>query len=370
MKILFFANSSWNLWNFRINLIKGLLRENHQIYFISENDSWTKELVDIGCQRVNVNFSATSTSLKDNLISFISFYRELTILNPDIVMSYTIKANLYAGVLSRYSKIKHITNITGLGSIFLSGNIKKFILFKVLVFALKESHRFIFQNKDDQELFFDKGIATVTNSKVIPGSGVDLSIFFPKKIRKNKKFTFLMPSRLIFDKGIREFILASELIYKSYKHASFIIVGGTSKGNPSSIPDDVLKDWKRSYSFIEFKEFTEDIVTEYRNADVVVLPSYREGFSKCLSEASAMAKPLIASNVPGCSDLIVDNRNGYLVKPKSISSLHYAMKRLIDLDKVEIDKMGKFSRDLALKRYDQTLIVGQTMKIIYNLNKN
>ncbi len=217
MKLLFISNSSWNIYNFRSEIIKFYLSKRYSITIVSPQDNYTKKLNTLGCKIINIYLKKNKISLLADLIYFIKiviiFYKE----KPDYILSFTVKPNIYASIACRFLNQKIINNISGLGTTFLQGVFTGFMIRLLYKISLKKTYKVLFQNKDDLELFNKNNIVLRNNSHLLPGSGIDLD-YFNYKSEQNKfkdNIIFLFFGRLLIDKGIFEFIDSARIIKKN-----------------------------------------------------------------------------------------------------------------------------------------------------------
>jgi len=366
MKIVISSNSSWNLMNFRAGLIKALLKEGHQVICIIPQGEASQSLKELGVDVQEVFINATGTSVIGEMRYFYHLFYTLFKTKPDYYLGYTIKPNIYGALISRILKIKSIINITGLGSSFLKNNFLTKIIFSLYRVSLSSAHLIFFQNEEDQEIFYHTRILTTQKTMILPGSGVNLNKFsmdfvpnvLEETVKKNKSkvdFNFLLISRLLVDKGILEFIEAIKILKTEDRKFTAIILGPIEGLNSSSIDRAQLKNWV-SQDLVIHHDFTDDVRPYIYNADCVVLPSYREGTPKSLLEAGAMGKPLIATNVPGCRNVIEDGLNGFLCEPKSSQGLAVAMRKVLTMNSEMLKNLGIESQKKITKEYDETII--------------
>ncbi len=341
-KIIFIANSSWYIFNFRLSLLFEI-NKLYEIIIIAPKDKYTKILKSHGFIFYEWDLNRKSINIFSELKSVLSLSSIIKKLKPDLIHNYNIKPIIYGTLAARINKTEHIINsITGLGNLFLDNKLitklLRFILKPIIINLLntKKVH-LIFQNKDDK-LFFEKsGFRYIKNSEIIPGSGVDMSFFKSKKIHK---FSFpiqiLFPSRIIKEKGITELIKAHKQLIKKGFSIELLIAGKIDYGNRSHIENN-LRDYMLSNKKIYLLGHVEDMKDLYEKVDIVVLPSWREGLSKSLIEAGSMSKAIITTNVPGCKEIIDHGVNGILVPPRNPKALENAIENLvIDLDYAEI----------------------------------
>tara|TARA_Y100001970_G_C14246269_1_gene868508 strand:+ start:3538 stop:4644 length:1107 start_codon:yes stop_codon:yes gene_type:complete len=364
-KILISSNTSWNIYNFRISLIKELLSRNIEIIILSSRDQYTDELIKIGCKFSEINIDRSTIGLFSNIMLFFNFLVKIKSINPDLILSYTIKPNIYASLAARLYKIKIYNTITGLGSSFLKNSYLKFLIIKFYIYSLKKSDLLIFQNRDDMKLFKKYNILNNQERDIIPGSGVDTDYFYyNENYNKNQITNFLFIGRIIKDKGVLELIQAFDYLKKRNHKIKLYLVGDLDQNNPSYISLSEIHKWEKN-QIITFLGHNEDIRDKIIESDCVILPSYREGMPKSLLEASSMGRPIIATDVPGCREIVINNITGYLCHSKNTEDL---------IDKIELflktssDKrilMGKNARKIILDRFDQKIIIDKYIRHIF-----
>ncbi|MBK7339819.1 MAG: glycosyltransferase family 4 protein [Saprospiraceae bacterium] len=348
-KIAIVANSTWNIYNFRQDLIRMFKAESCKVIVIAPIDEYIHYLngsyftKHIPLHHLN----SQSQSPLEEWRCFWELYHIYRKEKPDIILHFTIKPNLYGSIAARFLKIPCVSTITGLGFSFLKRE-KLSTFFTLLYrFALRKNKRVLFHNDEDNLLFQKLNITSNTQGKVVPGSGVNTNYFHPSfNIINKDKFCFLFAGRLLKDKGLEEFIQASIQCRAFLKRAEFWVVGQLNEENPNTISKTDLLDWVEK-RYIKYLGAEKDIRPIIAQCNVLVLPSYREGKPKSLLEAMSMAKPVITTDVPGCRDLVEHEINGLIVPPKDSFSLAEAMVRLYNMSDVDVNKMGLSGRSLV-----------------------
>ncbi len=353
-KIIFFVNSLKFFLSHRINLAETAFNNNFKVIIVACKDiekipenlkNYKFIHLDIRGSGINI-INEIKNIYKINLI--IDKY------NPHICHFITIKSIFYASILNRKFKSRNILlSFTGIGSISSNTRLQTVIFKKIFSIFIKKllnlkNLKIIFQNKEDFNYVYKLNKFNQNNSYLIKGSGVDLNKFNYRKMQKKKKMNFLFASRLLVDKGIKEFLFASNKILDDGYNATFTIIGDVDKLNPSFINQNIIKSWTNKNKF--YYGFQKNVSKFIERSDVVVLPSYREGFPKLLIEASAIGRPILTTNVPGCKECVINNINGFLVKPRDKFSLYEGMKKIFsNLDNLE--KMSLESRKIAENNY-------------------
>lgn len=356
MRVLVTANTSWNIFNFRKKLIVELLKS-HDVFLVAKLDKTTSNLRKLGCKFIDLDIKQRSTNLIGEIKLFINFLKTLIRIKPHVVLSFTIKPNIYSSLACRFLNIKNICNITGLGYGFIGKYFIRILLIILIRISIKKSSYIFFQNNDDLR-FFKRNKLVENNFKILPGSGIDFKKFKQKKVikKKSKIYKFLYVGRIIKDKGIFELVEAFRKLTndkKILKNVKLFLVG--------SLKDDLTKIiLKKKIKNLYIKKFTRNVSKYYVKSDCFVFPSYREGMSRSLLEAGIYKLPIICSNVSGNNQLIKHNHSGYLFRDKSSKSLLSSMKKIIMTDKRKLlnftnnlykNIKEKYNDDIVLNEY-------------------
>ncbi len=333
LKVLLVANSSWYIYNFRLQLLRDLRKNNFIVEVVSPYDEFTHLIMENGFKVHLWGLDRKSVNPISELISFFRLFKIYKNSAPDIVHHFTIKACIYGSLSAKLNSTEIVLNaITGLGHLFISENIlKRIILFFLspiyrFVFTSKGS-RVIFQNEDDKESLINLGITNRNVACTIAGSGVDTKFFKPDS-NATKSFhqplRLLFPARLIKEKGINELLEACKLLWRQSISMELYIAGDLDKGNPSTL---TLREKKviQNNSRIHLLGHVSNMYELYNSIDVVILPSWREGTSKVLLEAASLEKPIITTDTSGCRNIIKHGVSGLLVNLKDARSIERAI---------------------------------------------
>lgn len=353
--ILICSNYGWTIYNFRLPLINYLKKRGYEIHVITQFDGYESYFSSNVDGVHDLFLSRKGINPFVDFFTFLHLVRLIRNIKPDICLFYTIKPVIYGSIVSALLNIPTISTITGLGTAFLSNKFLKKIVKILYKFSLRKSLVVFFQNQDDLELFLTNNLVTKSRAKLIPGSGIDLKKFIPSGTSISSNFTFLLVARMIKDKGIEEFIDAAKFIKKVHPDVIFNLVGPLGVENRSAIHPNYIENWTKQ-EVINYLGEVNNIQPYIEDSDCIVLPSYREGTSRVLLEAAAMSKPLIASNVPGCKEIVSDGINGYLCIPRDSNDLQKQMLKMLQLSKYERYEMGKQGRKKVEKFYDQNLV--------------
>jgi glycosyltransferase involved in cell wall biosynthesis len=357
------SNSAWSLLKFRLGLIRTLQDQGLRVIALAPRDG-SEERLPCECFPIRVNRSGTNPL--EDLALLRELRRQYRGLRPVAALHFTSKLNIYGALAARWLRIPSIGNITGLGSAFLGGGPVAWIQQRLYRFALSGVQRIFFQNPEDLRLFTGRRLADPSRSRLIPGSGVDLQAFSPRPLPPNERFVFLLIARLLRDKGIHEYVEAARRLKAGGADVECRLVGHLDSGNPSAVDEGSLARWTAE-GVIEYRGARDDVREEIALADCVVLPSYREGTPHTLLEAAAMARPLIASDVPGCRQVVEDGVNGFLCRARDSADLAARMSRMLDTPEAERRAMGSRGRAKMQKEFDEGLVVRAYLEALREL---
>jgi len=350
--IIVIASKTKSLINFRGALIKNIKAHGVKVTTLSNKptNEQVNELSNLGAKSQHVSFSRGKLSVISDLkvlFELISKYREI---RPDIVLAYTIKPIIWGGLAARFFKINFYGLITGLGYSFQGKSFKRRILTKLVVFlyklALKNSKAVIFQNEDNRDVFVSKGIVKVSKTHVVNGSGVDLKKYDIEEF-PDANIKFLCISRLLGEKGLREYAEAAKIVKNKFPNVEFDLVGSVDS-SPDAISLSEVCGWS---DYVCYRGYADDIRPYIKNSHVYVLPSYHEGLPRSTLEAMSMGRPIITTNASGCKDTVIEGVNGFKIEVGSIENLVNKMMWFVN-HKDRIEPMGRASREFVEKKFD------------------
>lgn len=359
MVFLIFSNKAETLVNFRLDLIKDIQSQGKTVHACAPNLSPTsmtgKVLLEEGVVVHSVPVARTGLNPFLDMLTFVRLILLIRRICPDEMLCYTVKPVIWGSFASRLLRVKRqYSLITGVGYALAQGqgNLKyrlvQGIVKKLYNFALRHNHKVFFQNQDDLKLFQNLGIISCNSPAiVVNGSGVNLNKFSPTPLPE--KTTFVFVGRLLFDKGIREFVQACRVLKRKYPEVSFKVAGGLDV-NPESATEEEINSWNAD-GILEYLGEVKDIKMVLADSSAIVLPSYREGVPRSVLEAMAMGRAVITTDAPGCKETVIDGINGYLVAPRSSESLMFAMEKVIKQPSLLIT-MGSESLKLANEKFD------------------
>lgn len=362
-------NTSWNIFNFRLGLLKALQKEGYKIVCIAPRDDYSQELEKLGFEYHDISINNKGTNPVEDAKLVIDFYKLYKKISPDAILQYTIKPNVYGSIAAGMLGIPVISNISGLGTVFLNDSLSSKIARMLYKLALKFPKKVFFQNAHDRQLFIDSKLVSGSKTDLLPGSGIDTEKFKPLPSEKQDegKVKFLFIARLVKDKGLMEYVEAAGQITQSritnhesritnHHKTEFCILGAYYPGNPTAITEDQMQQWEEE-GIVTYLGVSDDVQSVISDYDCIVLPSYREGLSRVLLEAASMAKPIVTTDVPGCKDVVDDGVNGYLCQVKDAVSLQEAMEKMIALSDEERKEMGRRGREKVIAEFDEKLVI-------------
>ena len=360
------ANTSWNLVNFRGNIITTLIEQGFHVVAISPRDACSKQLEQMGVEFHALEFRSSATSPLGDALLFLRYLRILHSIRPAVFLGFTIKPNIYGSLAAQLVGSAVINNITGLGMTFTKKNWLSRLVSALYRLALRRSSTVFFQNRDDHALFVELGLVSRGQARQLPGSGVDLERFRGRVASplSDAGFGFLLLGRLLWDKGVGEYVKAAAIVRAAEPSVRCRILGFLEVDNRSAVPRAVLDQWV-SDAVIEYLGETDDVRPFMNQADCVVLPSYyREGIPRSLLEAAAMGKPIIATDAPGMREIVDDGMTGYLVEPRDAQSLADAMLKMVRMPLAQRRDFGaagrrkaehEFGQDIVTQRYREAI---------------
>ena len=367
MKLVLFSNSLWSIYNFRSGLISYFIKKGFEIEIVAPYDKYFAKVKSLGCK---ISLVEKIDREKNLLRFFFLFFKVLRILKkskPNIVFSFTIKPNIISGICCSVLKIPNIVMITGLGYMFTFNSLLSRILTTVYRVSFRNTDYIFFQNKDDMKFFKKKKIIKKKYA-VVPGSGVNTLKFGYKKYPRSKNINFLLIARNIKEKGIYEFVEVAKLLKKEIKNISFTYVGFIKPQDKTFIEEKFFKKLSRQ-KIIKFVKQTDNIIKYLKKSHCLVLPTYREGTPRSILEGFALGRPAILSKVIGTKTLILKNKNGFYCKVNNISSLKKSVIKFYNLPFEKKLDMSIAARKIALKKYDEKILILKYLKTVKDIQK-
>ncbi len=358
-RILILANNDVGLYKFRKELVQALIDEGNEIYVSLPYGELVDKLIEMGCKFIDTSINRRSTNPIEDIRLFNNYIKIIRDIKPDIVLTYTVKPNIYGGIACRLNKTPYICNVTGLGSGYLNGGIVQKIVRNLSKISFKKANKVFFQNTADMNLLVKQNVVN-DNYGLLPGSGVNLNSYkvlsYPSK---DDPISFNFVARVMKDKGIDEYLEAAKVIKKKYSHTIFNVIGMIEQPHYK----EILEEYERK-GIIKYHGFQNDTIPFMKQCSCTINPSYSEGMSNVLLESAASGRPIIASDIPGCKEIIDEGINGYTFKAKDASSLVFKIENFINISYEEKIKMGLAGRSNVERKFDRQIVVNTYMNEI------
>jgi glycosyltransferase involved in cell wall biosynthesis len=364
--LLIVANTTWNIYNFRLNVIERLLEEGYQLSVLAPIDRYIHyqekypEIDHYGLR--NLDRDGMNPLREAQLIN--ELWHKYKKIKPDLILHYTVKPNIYGGIAAKMAGIPSMAVVTGLGYAFIHGGISRVATEWLYRWSSKFHRKVIFENIDDRLLFEKKGLVDPAKAISIKGCGVDTGFFKPMENGLYPgKIIFCFIARLLYDKGIREFVEAANQVKRNHPQVECWVIGERDPENPASVSEEDLLTWVKHKTII-YHGSTNDVRPYIAHSDCVVLPSYREAIARSITEGMAMERPVITTDTAGCKEAVEEGKNGFLVPVKDGPALANAMIRFIELSDQEKTAMGIYGRAKVIGEFDDKIIANQITALI------
>ncbi|MBH0230745.1 glycosyltransferase family 4 protein [Halobacillus yeomjeoni] len=363
-KILILANDNSTIYNFRRELLSRLISENYDVIISVPKHDRNLEFEKLGCKIDEINISRSGKNPLKELALIKSYKKQIKRIKPDLVLTYTAKPNIYGSLACKKLHIPYINNITGLGSNFQTENFIKKIMLFLQKKAYKRSSCVFFQNQSNKK-YFEKMNVVGTNTKLLPGSGVNLKLhkfeYYPEE---SKNIKFILVSRIRKDKGFDEFFSAVKTLTEKFNNIEFHLVGWYEDEKYKEQITDMVHKYPVVYHGSQSQEKVHELISD---SHCLIHPSHHEGMANVLLEAAATGRPCITSNIPGCQEAVNDGLTGFLFEVKSSKSLSEAVIKYLELKPEERMKMGLLARNKMETEFDRQIVINSYMEKIENI---
>lgn len=358
MRILVVANFDVGLYKFRKELLQKMIDDGNEVYISLPNGDLVQPLVDMGCKFIETDLDRRGMNPAADLRLISKYKKILNKVKPDLVITYTIKPNIYMGILCRNKKIPYVINITGLGTAFQNKGILLKIFVELYKAACKKAQTVIFENCGNMQIFKNYKIVNDKQCLLNNGAGVNLEEYPFTSYPNDNETRFLFVGRVMQEKGIDELFETAKKIKSEYSNVYFDIVGPYEE-DYKGITENL-----QANGIIKYYGYQEDVKPFIENAHCFVLPSWHEGMANTNLECASMGRPIITSNIHGCLESVVENKSGYLCERKNADSLYECLKKFIELPYEEKVEMGNQSRIHMEEVFDKKIIVEKTIKAL------
>ncbi|UHA62586.1 glycosyltransferase family 4 protein [Metabacillus litoralis] len=351
MKILILANFGMGLYNFRKELLAELIKQGNEVYISLPHDEYVIKLKSLGCQYLETELERRGTNpLKDTKL-FLHYIKLIKEIKPNLVLTYTIKPNVYGGLACRVTNTPYITNITGLGTALESkSKILKFTmsLYKI---GLKDSSCLFFQN-DNNLKFFIKNKIVKNKTRLVPGSGVNIHLHSLEKYpEEDHTIRFLFIGRMMKAKGVDELLQAASIIKRKFPNTQFDLVGGCEEDYQHQLKD------LQSLNVITYHGQQQEVHSFIKKSHATILPSYHEGTANVLLESASAGRPVLATRVPGCKETFDEEITGLGFEVKNVDSLVDTIEKFISMPYEQKQAMGIAGRTKMEREYDRRIVI-------------
>jgi glycosyltransferase involved in cell wall biosynthesis len=364
LHIALVCNTAWAIYTYRRGLLRALTQSGARVTVIAPRDRTFEPLEQMGCRCIALPVASKGTNPLDDLRTLLALFKHYRALKPDVVFHYTIKPNIYGSIAAWLACVPSVAVTTGLGYVFIQKSRAAEVAKRLYRLAFRFPREVWFLNRDDEAAFKDQNLlAHPERARLLHGEGVDLDDFPFAPPPARAGFAFVLIGRLLWDKGVGEYVEAARQLRTRYPHARFRLLGPVGVDNPSAISRDEVAAWERE-GIIEYLGETTDVRPFIADADCVVLPSYREGVPRTLMEASSMGRPIVATDVPGCREVVEDCENGLLCEARNAGALAATLARMLDLDDAARATMAVCGRKKIEKEFDERVVVQRYRELI------
>jgi len=334
---------------------------------VAPSDEYAARLAELGCRFVALPMDNKGTHPGRDALLLWRFWRLFRRERPDVYLGYTVKPNVYGSLAAHRLGVPVINNIAGLGAVFIRDGWLVRVVRWLYRLALGRSKKVFFQNDDDRQLFVAAGLVRAEVTDLLPGSGIDLTRFAVVPLGASngtvRRFRFLLIARMLWDKGVGEYVEAARLLQARWPQAECCLLGFVDVQNPAAISRGQMDTWV-SQGHVTYLGVSDDVRAEIAAADCIVLPSYREGTPRTLLEAAAMGRPIITTDAVGCREVVDDGRNGFLCLPRDAGDLVEKMERMLSLSDGQRIEMGLRGREKMETEFDEQIVIRKYLAAI------
>lgn len=365
-RILVCSNYAWTLFNFRLPLIRQLRQAGYEVHLLTQEDAYADRLRKEVTSLTPLFISRKGINPFIDIWTIADMFRQFNAIKPDVILFYTIKPVIYGSIVAGWLGIPVINTITGLGTAFVRENWLTRVVEKLYKVALRSHVKVLFQNFDDQQLFIGRRLVVAEKTDRVPGSGIDLVRFSSRPYPKNPAPVFLLIARLLWDKGIGEYIAAARKVKQDYPQVRFQLLGPLGVINRTAISRIQMDEWVEE-GVVEYLGETDNIIPYIEAVDCVVLPSYREGISRTLLEAAASARPIVTTDAVGCRDVVDDGVTGFLCRVSDSDDLAAKLSLVVEMSLEDRARMGLMGRNKVEQEFSQQIVFDRYLKLIKEL---
>ncbi len=364
------ANTSWCIAHFRGTVVDTLMAQGCRVTILAPRDKYSDDLAKRGCEFVDIEMDRTGLSPLRDFALMRRFRRHFQALKPDAIFSYTIKNNIYGAIAARRFGIPFIAVIPGLGNAFSSDNWLQKLAVGLYRFAFRNIHLALFSNVENKEVFVSKGLLDADRCIVLDGEGVNTTDFAFATMPPAPPWVFLFCARLLYSKGLAEFVSAAKSIRAHAPDTQFHILGKLADNHPEGIEQSKLDEWI-AQGDVQFLGETPDVRPFITAAHCVVLPSYyQEGMPRILLDATSLGRLVITTDTPGCRETLIDGETGFLCPAQDAATLTKRIEQVMSLTDDALQNMGQNARNLAQTKFDDRITANVYLDILQGVFEN
>lgn len=358
MRILVLANDDVGLFKFRKELIEELVNKGNEVYISIPSGDFVKPLESMGCIFIDTSIDRRGRNFITDYKLLKKYKSTMKEIDPELVITYTIKPNIYGGIAARQEHKDYAVNITGLGTAFEKNGIIKKIVVNLYKYALKNAKVIFFENSNNRDKMISLKCCNREKTVVLNGAGVNLETYSYQPYPNNEKVKFLFVGRVMKEKGVDELFEAMKRLVDEHKNCFLDVVGPFEEDYKKKLEGFEEEGW------MKYHGFQEDIRSFIAGCDCFVLPSFHEGMANTNLESASSGRPIITSDIPGCKEAITEE-SGFLCEPRNVDSLYIAMRDMIELSRKEREQMGKNGRKHMENMFDKRKVVLETINQLF-----
>lgn len=371
MKIFLISNTAWSLINFRRGLIIALKKAGYEPVLVAPYDENVLRIRnELAVRFISLSMDNKGKNPFRDIYLMLRLWKVFLTEKPDLVINYTIKPVIYSAFVASIFKIPVISVITGLGTAFMHESFLTKVVQQLYKVSQRHVKKIFFLNKDDFQVFESKQLSQLSRMSVLPGEGVDVEYFSTAPYAQYGpagQVKFLLLARMLWDKGVGEYVQAARLVKERYGNVEFGLLGFLDVENPSAIARSQMDEWEKE-GVVTYLGVTNDVRPYIFDAHCIVLPSYREGVPRTLLEAASMAKPIVATDAVGCRDVVDDGVNGYLCRIRDAKDLAEKLVRFVNLSAEDKLQMGIRGRRKVENIFDEKVVIQRYFDVIESIH--
>ncbi|WAL82305.1 glycosyltransferase family 4 protein [Pandoraea sp. XJJ-1] len=367
--VLFCSNSFWSIHNFRGGPIRALLADGHPVHVVAPDDDYSPLLREMGCTVHLMPMASKGQNPLQDIGFAMRLYRLYRRVRPAVCFHYTIKPNIYGAMAAHWAGIPSVSITTGMGTVFINRSFITHVVRFLYRYAFRHTRENWLLNTADFDAMVNGGLVDIRKARLLPGEGINLDHFAPAPWPGDDgTFRFLLIARLLRDKGVLEFVEAARALKVTMPHVRCQLLGPADVENPTAISREQVAAWERE-GLVEYLGVTQEVRPFIAQAHCIVLPSYREGLSRTLLEASAMGRPVITTDVQGCREVVSEGVTGWVIPVQNAAALAAKMKQVAGMSAGDLAAVGEAGRAKVAQNFDERLVIAEYLRILGEVNR-